>query len=136
MAGEAFGRKSSVSVHSPLYFIEIKNTLSQKVSIGDNLHGESALYILDGSISNEGNIYEPKQILIARDSKLCEFEMAPNTTVYIFGGEPFSEERFLDWNFVSSRKDRLKQAKEEWINQRFPKINGETEFVPYPTFKR
>ncbi|MDO9551069.1 pirin family protein [Rhodonellum sp.] len=136
LAGEAFGRKSAVPVHSPLYFIEIRNTSTQKMSIGDDLFGESALYIFDGSISSEGNMYEPRQILIAKDSKLCEFEMGPNSTVYIFGGEAFPEERFIDWNFVSSRKDRLKQAKEDWTNQRFPKVAGETEFVPYPTLNR
>jgi len=136
IAGEAFGKKSPVPVHSKLYFIELKSVEAQKISIGNELFGESALYILEGSVSSEGNTYEPKQILIAKDSKLCEFEMAANTTVYIFGGEPFPEERFIDWNFVSSSKERLQQAKEDWIHQRFPKINGETEFVPYPTFKR
>lgn len=132
IAGEVFGKKSPVPVHSPLYFIEIKNKTPQKVSIGDMLYGESALYILEGSVSSEGNAYEPKHILIAHDSKLCSFDMAENTTVYIFGGEPFPEERFINWNFVSSSRERLNQAKDDWINQRFPKIPEETDFVPYP----
>lgn len=132
IAGNAFEKKSPVPVHSPLYFIEIKSVEATRVSIGDKLYGESALYILDGSISSEGNVYESKQILIAKDTKLCEFNIAPNSTVYIFGGAPFAEERFIDWNFVSSSKERLSKAKNDWINQVFPKVPDETEFVPYP----
>lgn len=136
IAGEAFGKKSPVKVHSNLYFIEIKSDKAQTLSIGDNLFGESALYILEGHIKSDGNIYEPKQILVAQDTKLCEFEIGENSTVYIFGGEPFPEERFINWNFVSSSKDRLEKAKEDWINQRFPKVPGESSFVPYPNISK
>lgn len=132
IAGEAFGRKSPVPVHSPLYFLELKSTSTQTVKIGDDLFGESALYILEGSITDGTNTFGPKQILIAKDSKLCEFEMAENTTIYIFGGEAFPEERFIFWNFVSSRKERIEQAKTDWENQTFPKVPNETEFVPLP----
>lgn len=132
IAGEAFGRKSPVPVYSPLYFLEIKSTKAQKVSIGQHLFGESALYILEGSITDGTHHFEPKQILIAKDSTLCEFEMTENTTVYIFGGEAFPEERFIFWNFVSSSKDRIEKAKKDWENQDFPKVPGETEFVPLP----
>lgn len=134
VAGELMGRKSPVPVHSPLYFIELKSTTTEKVNIGDYLFGESALYILKGSIESDENTYGPKQILVAKDSKLCNFEMAENTTVYIFGGEPFPEERFINWNFVSSDKVRIERAKTDWINQTFPKISGETGFVPYPDY--
>lgn len=132
IAGEAFGRKSPVPVYSPMYFLEIKSTSAQKVKIGDYLFGESALYILEGSIKSEENVFEPKQILIAKDSKLCEFEMTKNTTVYIFGGDAFPEERFIYWNFVSSTRERIEKAKTDWTNQNFPKVPGETEFVPLP----
>lgn len=132
IAGKAFGKISPVPVYSELYFVEIKSTGKQKLSIGNDLFGESALYILEGKITADGNNYEPNHILIAKDSKLCEFEMYENTVVYIFGGDSFPEERFINWNFVSSSKERIRQAKEDWINQKFPKIPGETDFVPYP----
>lgn len=135
IAGEAFGKKSPVPVHSPLYFIEIKSKEAQTINIGEHLFGESALYILEGAIESEGHVFGPKQILIAENSTLCSFEMQANTTVYIFGGEAFPEERFIDWNFVSSSKERLQKAKEDWKAQRFPKIEGETDFVPYPERK-
>jgi redox-sensitive bicupin YhaK (pirin superfamily) len=132
IAGEAFGMKSPVPVHSKLFFIEIKSSIPQKISIGKDLYGESALYILEGRVKIEGNSFEPQQLLIAHDSKLCEFEMEANTTVYVFGGEPFPEPRYIDWTFVSSSKGRLKQAREDWIHKRFPEVKGETGFVPYP----
>lgn len=132
IAGEAFGKKSPVPVYSPLYFLEIKTQEATTISIGEELFGESALYILEGSIRDGEEEFEPKQILIAKNAELCTFDMAANTTVYIFGGEAFPEERFIFWNFVSSRKERIEEAKQAWINQTFPKIEGETGFVPLP----
>lgn len=132
IAGEAFGKKSAVPVYSPLYFIEIKSSARQKVNIGDELFGESALYILEGAIESEGNIFEPKHILIANNTKLCEFEMHENTTVYIFGGDPFPEERFMYWNFVATDKALIEEAKTKWLNQSYKPVPGETDFVPLP----
>lgn len=132
IAGEAFGKQSPVPIYSPLYFIEIKSKTAQKINIGKDLFGESGLYILEGSIKSGEHTYDPKQILIANDSTLCEFEIAANTTVYIFGGTPFPEEHFIFWNFVSSDKEILEKAKQDWEAQTFPKVPGETEFVPLP----
>jgi redox-sensitive bicupin YhaK (pirin superfamily) len=112
IAGSVFGRVSPVPVYSPLYFIEIKSIDGGQVDIGHELFGESAIYILEGSISSEGSTYLPKHILVAKDSKLCSFEVAANTTVYIFGGEPFPEERFIFWNFVASSRKHLCIAEE------------------------
>lgn len=136
IAGEALGKRSAVPVYSPMYFLEIKSKAAAHVNIGDALFGESAMYILDGSITTDGNTYEPKHILVAKNSKLCEFEMAANSTIYIFGGEPFPEERFIYWNFVSSDKTRIEKAKQMWLEQQFEKVPGETEFVPLPSPKK
>ncbi|AKP53810.1 pirin family protein [Cyclobacterium amurskyense] len=132
IAGKAFGRKSPVPTYSDLYFLEIKSSKETTLNIGDDLFGESALYILSGEISSEGNTYGPKQLLVAKDSKICTFTIGENTTVYLFGGEPFPEERFIEWNFVSSDKELIKAAKLKWLNQTFPKVSGETDFVPLP----
>lgn len=132
IAGDAFGKKSAVPVYSPLYFLEIKNTEPVTLDIGKHLFGESALYILEGSVNNDGHNYGPRQILVAKDSSLCAFEMTAHSTVYIFGGTPFPEERFIYWNFVSSDKDRIEKAKRDWQQQLFPKVPGETGFVPLP----
>lgn len=137
VAGEAFGRKSAVPVYSKLFMIEIKSKTRQVVNIGNELYGESGLYILEGGIESEGNFYGPKQLLVAAESSLCEFTIQDDSTIYIFGGEPFPEERLIDWNFVSSSKALIDEAKEKWIAQTFPKIEGdENEFVPYPTYPK
>ena len=132
IAGEVLGKKSPVPVYSPLYLLELKSTSRQTVTIGEHLFGESALYILEGSIVSEENVFGPKQILIAKDSKLCTFDMTENTTIYIFGGESFPEERIIYWNFVASTKELIEKAKEDWLEQRFDEVPDEDEFVPIP----
>src|SRR5690554_1253130 len=137
VAGEAFGKKSPVPVFSKLFMIEIKSKSKQVVNIGDDLYEESGLYILEGAIESDGNVYEPKQLLVAKDSTLCEFTIHENSTIYIFGGEPFPEKRHIDWNFVSSSRDKIKEAKQKWQEKKFPKIKGEeNEYIPYPTMKK
>lgn len=135
IAGEAFGKKSPVPVYSKLFMIEIKSATTQKINCGKDLYGEAGLYILEGSITNDAHNYGPKQILVANESSLCEFEIEANSTIYIFGGEPFPEERFIYWNFVATSQELIEKAKENWKEQRFPIINGETEFVPLPIAK-
>ncbi|GHE23495.1 pirin family protein [Sphingobacterium griseoflavum] len=132
IAGEAFGRKSGVPVYSPLYMLEIKAREEKKIDIGTYLFGESGLYILEGEIENQGYAYGPKQILITKDAHLCSFTMKPDTTVYIFGGEPFPEERFIFWNFVATDRATIEQAKEDWRNHRFPKVINDDGYVPLP----
>ena len=137
IAGEAFGRRSPVPVYSKLFMIEIKSAASQTVDVSNQLFGETGLYILEGSIESEGNVYQPKQLLVAKESSLCTFSMAANSTIYLFGGEPFAEQRFIDWNFVATDKELISKAKQNWLDQTFDKIPGDnTEFVPYPTFNK
>ncbi len=134
IAGEALGRKAGVPVYSPLFFIEIKNPGAKTlpVNLGSELYGESGLYILDGHIESEGNVFEPRQILVAKDSTLCHFNIGPQSVIYIFGGKPFDEERFIYWNFVSSDKEKLEEAKQRWKAQQFPEVPGETGYIPLP----
>lgn len=132
IAGEIGEHKSDVPVFSNLYLIEIKSANGGKVNIGTDLFGESGLYILNGNIIEANNKYGPKQILIAKNAQLCEFEMEANTTIYIFGGDPLPEKRYLYWNFVSSSRERIEQAKQDWVNQTMGKVPGETEIVPLP----
>lgn len=136
IVGEVMGKKSPVPVHSPMYLLELKSEKQQSLDIGKNLFGESALYILEGSIISEGLTYDPGKLLVAKDAGLCSFEMSAHTTIYILGGEPFPDKRFIHWNFVSSSKEILEQAKMDWKIQNlnaFPKVSGdEDEFVPLP----
>jgi redox-sensitive bicupin YhaK (pirin superfamily) len=136
IAGELFGHKSQVPVHSPLYMIEVKNNTkqTQTVDFKNQLFGESGLYILEGGIKSQNTDFGPKQILITLEAHLCAFELLPNSTVYIFGGDAFPEERFIFWNFVSTSRERIDKAKADWTAQKenFPKVPNETEWVPIP----
>lgn len=137
IAGKAFNRKSPVPVYSKLYMLELKNKTQKELVLGQNLYGESGLYILEGAIESDGNIYGPKQMLVAKDSSLCSFSMHPNSTIYLFGGEAFPEERYIDWNFVSSDKEKIAEAKQKWIEHKFDKIKGEeNDYIPYPSFNK
>lgn len=134
VAGDVLGRKSPVPVYSRLFLLELKTEMRQTVTIGSALFGEVGMYILEGAILSEGERFEPRRILVAKDSSLCEFDMEAGTTVYIFGGEPFPEERFIYWNFVATNKELIEQAKKRWMDQTFPKIEGEKGFIPLPAF--
>ncbi len=82
-------------------------------------------------------IMAQKQLLVSKDSSLCEFTIAANSTIYIFGGEPFPEERYIDWNFVSSDKALISEAKQKWKDQTLGKIKGDgIEFIPYPSLTK
>ncbi|UCS91936.1 pirin family protein [Echinicola marina] len=136
IAGEIKDKKSPVPVHSPLYFIEIKTTTAQKINIGKQLFGEVGMYVLEGTVKIENNDYGSRQLLIAKKASLCEFETNGETTLYLFGGAPFDEERFMYWNFVSSDKAIIERAKEDWKAQNltaFPKIpHDDQDYVPLP----
>ncbi len=132
IAGSIMSKKSPVPVFSPLYFLELKSKDRQTVKIGNELYGEAGLYILEGSIESEGTTFGSKELLVAKDNSLCEFILNPNTTIYFFGGEPFAEERFIYWNFVSSNNERIEQAKNKWREQKFTPVPGETGFIPLP----
>lgn len=136
IAGELLNHQSPVPTHSKLFFLEIKSREAQKINIGEALFGEVAMYVLEGNVNIEGNSYGGKQLLVAKNAKLCEFEIGENTTVYLFGGEPFEDERFIFWNFVNSDKELIEQAKQNWYDQNeaaFPKIPGDDqEYVPLP----
>lgn len=137
IAGKIGEYTSPVPVYSNLFLLEIKSENKQVVEIGNKLFGESGLYILNGSIESGGHTYLPKHLLIAKDSTLCRFTMEANSVVYLFGGEPFPEQRYIDWNFVSSEKESIELAKQKWKAQEFTKIPGdEVEFVPYPEFRQ
>ena len=134
VAGSIEGKCSPVNVFSELYMLEIRADQDAKIDIGSKLFGESGLYILQGSICAEGHEYQSKQILIAEDATLCSFEIKAGSIVYIFGGEPFPEERFIYWNFVSSSRERIEQAKQDWAEGRFDRVPGEDDLLPLPAY--
>ncbi len=132
VAGEVGNHKSPVPVYSKLYMLELCSNTDAECNIGKDLYGESGLYILEGEVEIEGNTFGTKQLLVANNTSICTFKIKAGARVFIFGGEAFPEERFIDWNFVSSDKNKIEIAKVKWDKQEFPKVPNETEFVPYP----
>lgn len=134
IAGKIDAYVSPVPVYSPLYLLEIQSEKRKNINLKGRLYGESAIYVLEGAVEIEGNVYDGKQLLVTLQAELCSFTILENSKIYIFGGEAFPEERYIEWNFVSSSKDRLNQAKQKWMEQKFERVIHETEFVPLPDY--
>jgi len=132
IAGNIADKKSPIPVYSPLYLLEIKSQLSEQVNLKNRLFGESAIYILNGSLTIDEHHYDSRQLLVSQATNLDSLTLGDQTTIYVLGGMPFDEPRYIDWNFVSSDKELLRQAREDWKYQRFPKITNEHDFIPYP----
>jgi redox-sensitive bicupin YhaK (pirin superfamily) len=132
IAGEALGKKSPVQVYSKLFFIEVKTKTEKSISICRDLYGEAGMYILEGILKSEDSVYKQNQLVVPEERSTFKFEMGTKSTVYIIGGNPFPEERFIFWNFVSSQRELIDKAKEKWSAQQFPKIPGEIDFIPLP----
>lgn len=132
IAGEFGDYKSHVPVHSRLYLLELHCTEDSYLAPGDRLFGETGLYILEGEVQADGEWFGARQILVAQNAALCSFRAKAGTKLYLLGGEPFTEPRFIDWNFVSSRTESIDQARADWEAGRFPVIPGESESVSAP----
>ena len=134
-AGKGFGMESPLKVHSPLFMVDVFAKKETELNIRDEVEGEIAFVIVKGSIVNDGEEIKESQMLISTTDNECKVNLKAGTQLLLFGGEPFSEERFLSWNFVSSNKERLKQARKDWENKKFPKIAGDDTYIPFPTWK-
>lgn len=135
IAGEFAEHKSPVPVFSKMYLIEIKADADADITFNGNLYGESGLYILEGNVRADGNSFGPKQLLVSTEPETCGFSMDAGTTIYLFGGEPFPEERFIYWNFVATSREKIEEAKQRWRNQEFGVVEDETDIVPLPEEK-
>jgi redox-sensitive bicupin YhaK (pirin superfamily) len=134
IAGDAFGLRNDVKTHSPLFYMHV--VLQPGASFGlPKEHSERGIYIAKGSIEVSGRTYSAGQMLVfnkGADPKLLARE---HTTIMMLGGEPLGE-RFIWWNFVSSRKERIEQAKEDWKQGRILlPPNDNHEFIPLPEDK-
>ena len=95
---------------------------------------ERAAYILSGSLSVSGVRYEADQLLVFRPGETVDLVTDDEPChVMLFGGETMESKRYIWWNFVSSSKERIEQAKEEWRTGKFDIVPGdEEEFIPLP----
>ncbi|MGB6035613.1 MAG: pirin-like C-terminal cupin domain-containing protein, partial [Cryomorphaceae bacterium] len=132
VAGNAFGKSAPLRGFSPLFMVDIFADKASTIDLRGQLSGEVAFVIVKGSITEGGQKVEAGQMLISKTDEACEICLDENTQLLIFGGEPLPEERFLLWNFVSHSKDRLKQAKEDWMAKKFPEVDGDETYIPFP----
>ncbi len=132
VAGEGYGKKSPVPVHSSLFMIEIKTDKEYQLNTKDNLNGEIGVCVVEGSIKACSESIEKGNILVSKVEDTCDIILAPNTHVFLFGGEPYPEERHIYWNFVSHDKNKIEQAKKSWAAKTFPMMENDITYVPLP----
>ncbi|HEV7348835.1 pirin family protein [Telluribacter sp.] len=131
IAGDAFGLKNGVKTHSPLFYLHV--VLDQGARFGlPGEHSERGFYLAKGRVEIGGSTYNAGQMLVFTKGVDPIILAKEPTTLMLLGGEPLGE-RFIWWNFVSSRKERIEQAKADWQEGRIllpPTDNHE--FVPLP----
>lgn len=132
VAGEGFGRKSPVPVHSPLFMVEIKtNGLTPFVNDG-HVKGEIGILVLEGYIEACGERIEAGRMLVGKEEEQCNIMMGENSHIFLFGGEAFPEKRYIWWNFVASSQELIDDAKERWRDGQFEWVPGETGYIKLP----
>jgi redox-sensitive bicupin YhaK (pirin superfamily) len=132
VAGEGFGRKSPLPVHSPLFMVDVRAEESRSLAINGQLKGEIAIVVTVGEVSDGGETISAGQMLISKAENACSLDVAAGTRLLLFGGEAFPEPRHLYWNFAHSSKERIEKAKADWAEKRFPKVPGDHTYIPLP----
>jgi len=134
IAGDAFGLHNAVKTNSPLFYLHVVLQKAARLALPKG-YAERGLYIVKGSIEISGVSYAPGQMLVFNKNADPLMVAKEETTLMLLGGEPLSE-RFIWWNFVSSRKERIEQAKEDWKQGRIIlPPNDNHEFIPLPEDK-
>jgi len=131
LAGEAFGLKSAVATHSPLFYLHWSIPAGATIQL-PRTYPERAAYVVSGSVTSAGQRLQGGQMAVfsaAEDAVLTAGEAA---VVMTLGGDPVGE-RFIDWNFVSSSPERIAQAKADWRAGRMKLPDFDSgEFIPLP----
>lgn len=130
IAGSAYGLTAGASTHSPLFYVHLDLEAGSSAEIpGDQ--PERAVYIATGAIEIDGTRHEAGRMLVL-GAAVSRLTAVQPSTVMLLGGEPVGE-RFLYWNFVSSSKDRLRAAAEDWKAGRMKLPDADDrEFIPLP----
>ncbi len=134
IAGNAYGLQSNVQTNSPLFYLHV--VLQKEAVFGlPKEHAERGFYIVKGAVEIAGTTYGEGIMLVFTKGVDPRIVAKEETTLMLLGGEPLGE-RFIWWNFVSSRRERIEQAKEDWKQGRFilPPTDND-EFIPLPADK-
>ena len=134
IAGYAYGLRNEVKTNSPLFYMHVILKPGARFGLPKE-HAERGFYITKGSVEVAGNFYHAGQMLVFTTGADPVILAKENTTLMLLGGEPLGE-RFIWWNFVSSRGERIEQAKEDWKQGRIIlPPNDNKEFIPLPEDK-
>jgi redox-sensitive bicupin YhaK (pirin superfamily) len=134
LVGAAFGLDSPVPARSPTVYLDLTLapgdvlTLQPQDTAGC---AERAVYALGDPLAVDGRAFEPGQMIVLPEGRGVRLQAPTGARVVLIGGAPLGH-RHLYWNFVSSRRERLRQAADDWAAQRFPAVPGETGFIPLP----
>ncbi|MFP5515507.1 MAG: pirin family protein [Alphaproteobacteria bacterium] len=131
VAGEAFGARAGVKTHSPLFYIHWDLAPGARVELPSG-GWERAAYVVAGSVEAEGQRFEAGRMAVFAAGHPAVLTAATHSIVMAVGGEPLGR-RFIDWNFVSSSKERIEQAKADWRagRMKLPDLDS-GEFIPLP----
>jgi redox-sensitive bicupin YhaK (pirin superfamily) len=131
IAGSSFGKTSPVAMVSDWFYVEV--TLGAGMSVPlDADHEERAIYVVSGEVEIAGDRFEGPRLLIFKPGDRITVRATQPSVMMFLGGTALEGPRYIWWNFVSSSKERIEQAKEDWKQDRFGQVPDESEFIPLP----
>lgn len=132
LMGTLWGKTAGVTEHSETIYADIMLSAGASLPI-DAGADERAVMVVEGEASLDGDRLEAFQLYILAPGQTMTLKAASPSRIMLLGGEAFATKRHVFWNFVSSSRDRINQAKEDWKARRFPLVPGdEEEFIPLP----
>jgi redox-sensitive bicupin YhaK (pirin superfamily) len=131
IAGTMQGVSSPVKVFTSMFYADVAMEPHGVLALPDD-HEERALYIAEGAIEIQHARVDAGKLVIARLGKPLSFKALTRSRIMLLGGERADAPRHIWWNFVSSSLERIHQAKEDWVANRYAPVPGETEFIPAP----
>jgi len=132
IAGTAYGCMSPAKTFSPMAYLDIRLAAGASLELPRNVP-EKAIYVIEGDVAVDGITVAPFEMAAWNKGETLTISAAGGAHLVMIGGAPLAEPRFIYWNFVSTSKERLEQAKLDWKNGRFAKVAGdEIEFIPLP----
>jgi redox-sensitive bicupin YhaK (pirin superfamily) len=131
IAGSLFGVSSRVRTSSPLFYAEAQLEAGAVLQLPAE-YDERAAFVVEGSVTLTETPLRTGEIAFFRRGVEVLCRANEPTRLLLLGGEPLDGPRYISWNFVSSSKERLKQAASDWRHQRFARVPGETAYIPLP----
>jgi redox-sensitive bicupin YhaK (pirin superfamily) len=131
LIGSAFGLTSPVATFSETLYLDIRLDAGCELVL-DKLPEEAAVYAVSGELQIDGVTLEPATMAYLEPGSGARITSAAGVQFVVIGGAPLDGHRFIFWNFVSSSKERLAKAADDWEQQRYAMVPGETEFIPLP----